>query len=272
MKNKWYLFLAFLLFALAGTGSNFFNNNGKKAPKGWVLKWEDNFDGKGLPDEAIWSYEEGYVRNNELQYYTSKRPENARLENGFLILEARKDNWQGNKITSASVHTYGKKDILYGRVEVRAQLPTGKGTWPAIWMLGNSIKNGTGWPACGEIDIMENVGYDPKVIHANVHTKAYNHVKGTNKGDKIVLDEPWNNFHVYAVEWNKDKIDFFVDDVKYFTFENEGGGNEVWPFDKSHYLILNFAFGGGWGGQEGVDESILPQKYLIDYVKVYEKK
>jgi beta-glucanase (GH16 family) len=159
-------------------------DNGQKEKNKWKLVWEDNFETKGLPNPEIWSYEEGYVRNNEAQFYTKERQENARVENGNLIIEARKDNWNGHEITSASIHTYGKKSILYGRVEVRAKLPTGRGTWPAIWMLGNSIRNGTRWPDCGEIDIMENVGYDPDVVHANIHTKAYNHSIGTAKGNK----------------------------------------------------------------------------------------
>ncbi len=236
----------------------------------WKLVWEDNFDYKGLPDPAIWSYEEGYVRNSEAQYYTKERKENARVEDGNLVIEARKDNWQGNEITSASIHTYGKKSILYGRVEVRAKLPTGRGTWPAIWMLGNSIRNGTRWPDCGEIDIMENVGYEPDVVHANVHTKAYNHSIGTAKGDKLTVEEPYNNFYTYTVEWSPEKIEFFIDDEPYMVYENENNGEATWPFDQPHYLILNLAIGGGWGGQKGIDQSIFPQKYYIDYVKVYE--
>lgn len=234
-----------------------------------TLVWEDNFDGNGLPNPEIWGYEVGYIRNKEAQNYTEKRLENARVENGSLIIEARADNWNGNKITSASLHTYGKKSILYGRVEVRAKLPTGVGTWPAIWMLGNSMKEGSRWPACGEIDIMENVGFDPDVVHANIHTKAYNHVKGTNKGNKIVIEKPYSDYHVYAVEWTENRMEFFVDDLSYFVFENEHTGADTWPFDKPHYLILNLAIGGGWGGQKGIDESIFPQKYYIDYVRVY---
>jgi len=248
------------------------NKSFTKAAVQWELVWEDNFDAAGLPNPKIWEYEVGYIRNNEAQYYTKERAENARIEDGNLIIEARNDNWNGNKITSASINTYGKKSILYGRVEVKAKLPTGFGTWPAIWMLGNTHNEGTRWPACGEIDIMENVGYEPDVIHANCHTKAYNHVKGTNKGDKITIAKPYNDFHIYAIEWFEDHIDFFVDDQKYFTFQNEKTGNDVWPFDKPHYLLINLAIGGGWGGQKGVDDKIFPQKYYIDYVKVYKEK
>jgi beta-glucanase (GH16 family) len=253
-----------IIFPLSSQGKTPVHEKGK-----WKLVWEENFDYKGLPNPAIWNYEEGFVRNNEVQYYTKRRAENARVEDGNLIIEARMDNWEGNKITSASIHTYGNKSIMYGRVEVRAKLPTGRGTWPAIWMLGNSFQTGTGWPACGEIDIMENVGYDPDVVHGNIHTKAYNHVLGTAKGHKLALERPYDKFYNYAIEWYNDRIEFFIDDECYLVYENENNGSDTWPFDKPHYLILNLAIGGSWGGQKGVDESIFPQKYYIDYVKVY---
>jgi beta-glucanase (GH16 family) len=236
----------------------------------WKLVWEDNFEKDGLPDKDIWSYEVGYLRNSEAQYYTENRLENARVENGNLIIEAKKDNWNGHEITSASLQTYGKKSMLYGKIEVRAKLPTGVGTWPAIWMLGNNIKSGTNWPACGEIDIMENVGFDPDAIHANVHTKAYNHTIGTNKGNKITLEKPSEEFHTYTVEWFENRMEFYVDDTRYFVFNNEHSGSDTWPFDQAYYLIINLAIGGGWGGQQGIDDAIFPQKYYIDYVKVYE--
>jgi beta-glucanase (GH16 family) len=274
-----YLIVALVFLAsFAGTGKKVDFADGKKgesltnAPVQWELVWEDNFDVAGLPNQKIWSYEEGYIRNKEAQYYTKERSENARVENGNLIIEARNDNWNGHKITAASINTYGKKSMLYGRIEVKAKLPTGVGTWPAIWMLGNVINEGKGWPACGEIDIMENVGFEPDIINANIHTKAYNHVKKTNKGSKITIEKPYNDYHVYAIEWFEDRIDFFVDDQKYFTFQNEKTGNDAWPFDKPHYLILNFAVGGAWGGQKGTDDKIFPQKFYIDYVKVFKQK
>jgi beta-glucanase (GH16 family) len=248
-------------------------NNRESEKTEWVLVWEDNFDNDGLPDSNIWTYEEGYVRNNENQYYTKNRLENARIESGNLVIEARKDNWEGNEITSASLHTFGKKSILYGKIEVRAKLPSGAGTWPAIWTLGDNVGE-IGWPACGEIDIMENVGFNPKVIYANIHTTAYNHRNGTNKGDNISIENPtpYLNFHVYSIEWIEDRIDFFVDKILYFTFKNEKTGNDAWPFDKSQYLILNLAIGGSWGGQQGINNSIFPAKYYIDYLRVYKMK
>lgn len=241
------------------------------APK-WDLVWEDNFEVPGLPDSTIWNYEVGYIANNEVQRYTKKRLENVRVEDGILIIEARKEFWKGDSITSGRINTYGKKSVLYGRIEVKAKLPTGIGTWPAIWMLGDAHKEGTRWPECGEIDIMENVGYEPDIIHANIHTKAYNHRIGTNKGNKISIEKPWENFNIYAVEWFEDHMDFYLNDELYFSYKNEGTGNDVWPFDKPHYILINLAIGGSWGGNKGIDDSIFPQKFYIDYVRVYKKK
>ncbi len=247
------------------------------------LVWSDEFDKPGLPDPAKWDYEVGFIRNNEQQYYTRARKENARVEDGMLIIEARKERFpiaaraskkgKGRDFadyTSASLITRGKADWIYGRIEVRAKLPTGRGMWPAIWMLGRNIGQ-VGWPACGEIDIMENVGFDPDVIHGNIHTKLYNHVRRTNKGSRLTLRNPHQDFHVYAIDWAPDRIDFLVDKTKYFTFKNEGKGPDVWPYDRPQYLILNIAVGGAWGGQKGIDDSIFPQRMYVDYVRVYQK-
>ncbi len=263
--------LATLLIATIAAAASAAGSSTKDIEKdGWKLVWHEEFDREGLPDPNKWGYEEGFIRNREKQYYTKARKENCRVEDGKLIIEARKEQYRDGQYTSASIKTRGKAEWLYGRIEVRAKLPTGRGMWPAIWMLGNNPEHRR-WPACGEIDIMENVGFDPERIHANVHTEAYNHVKGTNKGAKIKIEKPWRDYHVYAIEWHTDHIDFFVDDQKYFTFENEGKGNAVWPFDKPHYLILNAAIGGSWGGQKGIDDSIFPQKYYVDYVRVFKQ-
>lgn len=237
---------------------------------GWELVWSDEFDRDGLPDPSRWRYEEGLVRNDEAQYYTRERPENARVEDGFLVIEARREPFADADYTSASVTTRGVASWRYGRIEVRAKLPTGRGMWPAIWMLGENIDE-VGWPECGEIDIMENVGFDPDRIHANVHTEAFNHVLGTNLGASVEIPRPYEDFHLYAVEWSADRIDFYVDGEQYFSFGNSGAGAAEWPFDQPHFLILNAAIGGGWGGQQGIDDSIFPQQYLIDYVRVYQR-
>lgn len=234
----------------------------------WELAWADEFDRDGAPDPARWTYEHGNVRNHEKQFYTRERAENARVEKGNLILEARKDGWEGHDVTSASLTTQDRVHILRGRVEVRAQLPSGRGTWPAIWMLGIDIRS-KGWPACGEIDIMENVGFEPGVIHGTVHTRVNNHTKGTAKGSQTRLPGAHDGFHVYALEWFADRMDFFVDDRRYFTYRNDGGGEGTWPFERPAYLLLNLAIGGAWGGQKGVDDAIFPQRMTVDYVRVY---
>jgi beta-glucanase (GH16 family) len=238
-------------------------------PAGWSLVFADEFDAPGALDPAKWGYEIGYVRNQEKQYYTS-RSENVRAEGGSLVIEGRKEAYQGYGYTSASINTLGRFEFLYGRVEVRAKIPTGNGSWPAIWMLGTN-RTQVGWPTCGEIDIMENVGFEPTRIHGTVHTAAYNHVQGTAKGASVTIANPWEDFHVYAMEWYPDHIDVFVDGQKYFTFRNEGTGSRAWPFDKPQYLLVNLAIGGSWGGQKGIDDSRFPTKYLVDYVRIYKQ-
>lgn len=237
-------------------------------PSRWSLVWADEFDRPGAPDSTIWTPEVGYLRNGEKQYYTQGRPENARVENGLLVIEARKDNWENKPVTSASLTTKGKRPLLYGRIAVRAKIPTGRGTWPAIWTLGENIPQ-AGWPACGEIDILENVGYDPKKIHGNIHCKTYNHMKRTGKGRSITAEAPWSQFHEYAVEWYEDRIEFFFDDTRYFVFRKESDDPAVWPFARPQYLIINLAMGGGWGGQKGIDDSLYPHRFEIDWVRYY---
>jgi beta-glucanase (GH16 family) len=234
------------------------------APSGaWMLVFNDDFDSDGPPDASKWGYELGYIRNDEKQYYTS-RPENARVE-------GRKEEYRGYSYTSASLNTLGKFEFTYGRVEVRAKLPTGNGAWPAIWMLGVN-RTQVGWPTCGEIDIMENVGFDPRRIHGSVHTAAYNHTIQTQKTASVTVSDPWSDFHTYAMAWHADRIEVSVDGQVYFTFRNEQAGARTWPFDKPQYLLVNFAIGGGWGGQKGIDETRFPQKFLIDYVRIYQQK
>jgi beta-glucanase (GH16 family) len=249
----------------------------EQIPRGWQLVWADEFDYGGLPDPAKWSYDAGGHGwgNKELQFYTERRKENARVEDGRLVIEARRDNWDGHEYTSARLVTKGKGDWTYGRFEAAARLPSGRGTWPAIWMLPTHKSYGEGvWPDDGEIDIMEHVGFDPDVVHSSVHTRAYYHSIGTQKTAKVNVPTARTGFNVYAVEWTPEEIRGYVNGQHYFTFRNERltkpeADYKQWPFDKPFHLILNVAVGGGWGGAKGVDESIWPQRMEIDYVRVY---
>lgn len=245
----------------------FFSASAQQSRK---LVWSDEFDYKGLPDSSRWSYNEGGHGwgNQELEYYTSRRLRNARVENGHLVIEAIKEKQGNNDYTSARLVTKGKGDWLYGRVEVRAKIPAGRGTWPAIWMLSSHTP--LRWPDDGEIDIMEHVGYDPGIVHASIHCKKYYHSIGTQKTATINVPAFSDSFHVYSLDWDAEKITMAVDGKTYFTFGNEHTGREAWPFDQPMYLLLNIAVGGGWGGQKGVDDSIFPQRMEVDYVRVYQ--
>src|SRR6056297_444221 len=238
-----------------------------------LLIWHDEFDGVGHPDSSLWNYDTGGDGwgNEELQYYTERRLKNARVENGRLIIEAHQEYYRGNDYTSARLTTKNTGDWVYGRMEVRAKLPAGRGTWPAIWMLPTQWIYGDGsWPDNGEIDIMEHVGYDEGTIHGTIHTNAYNHMDGTQKSGQIEVPEATEIFHEYAIEWTQSEIRWYVDDELYFTFENGGSGWRVWPFDHPFHMLLNVAIGGTWGGAEGVDNSIFPVQMEMDYVRIYQ--
>lgn len=232
------------------------------------LVWADEFDYTGLPDPSKWGYEEGLVRNHEAQHYTRERINNARVADGVLTITAHKENFEGAAYTSASINTKGLFEFTYGRIEVRAKLPEGRGTWPAIWTLGANMDE-VGWPACGEIDIMEFVGFEPGKVYANVHTGDYNHTKGTGRGGSIIADRPFADFHIYAVEWSADRMDFYMDDHQYFTCQRKNEGIGEWPFFAPQYLLINLAIGGAWGGEQGIDDTIFPVSYQIDYVRIY---
>lgn len=238
---------------------------------GYRLVWYDEFNGSTL-STTKWQYQTanaGWV-NNELQTYVAGRsPQNkkvAEVSNGTLKINAFKEN---GKVYSARI--YGRKSTgwKYGYFEARIKLPKGKGTWPAFWMMPVA---GGSWPACGEIDIMEEVGADPGKIATTIHCGAYNHPKGTQKG--VTLDVPTSEdeFHVYALEWTADYVRMYVDGRPALNFPNDGkGDNNTWPFNKAFYVILNLAWGGDWGGYAGVDESALPITMEVDYVRVYQK-
>ncbi len=240
------------------------------------LVWSDEFDYTGLPDSSKWNYDLGDGcpnvcgwGNNEAQYYTADN-KNVRVENGVLIIEAHKDSLGGKAYTSTRIVSRKKGDWTYARIEVRAKLPKGKGTWPAIWMLPTDWEYG-GWPASGEIDIMEHVGHNPGQVHGTIHTEAYNHIKRTQKEGTIHLPDAQEEFHVYAINWTKNKIDFMVDGNTYHTVKRDKKDDHTgWPFDKRFHLVMNIAVGGFWGGMQGIDDSIFPQKMEIDYVRVYQ--
>ena len=235
------------------------------------LVWADEFNRDGLPDSTKWGYDKGNHGwgNNELQYYTHNRLQNSRVEKGMLVIEAVKENYDSSRYTSARLLTKNKGDWKYGRVEVRAKLPKGRGIWPAIWMLPTKWEYG-GWPRSGEIDIMEFVGYLPDSVYGTVHTKAFNHTIGTQSSGSLYRTDLSEAFHVYSMEWTADKISFFIDGVLLHDFANNKAGIDAWPFDKEFHLLLDVAVGGNWGGKMGVDNAIFPQRMLVDYVRVYQ--
>lgn len=240
--------------------------------EGWKLTWSEEFNYSGLPDSTIWNYAEGGngYGNRELQYYTKADTNNAIVKDGKLFITALKQTRDKNQYTSARLNSQNKAEFQYGRIEVRAKLPAGRGTWPAIWMLGKNRAE-AGWPTCGEIDIMEHVGYDKDTIHGTIHTQAYNHMKGTQKGKTIFIENPYTAFHVYSIEWTQEKIDFLLDGVVYNHIVNEHLSTNEWPFDQPFYLILNLAVGGNWGGKKGIDETVFPAVMEVDYVRVFSK-
>ncbi len=244
--------------------------------EGWALVWNDEFDGPALNLEK-WSYEIGGHGwgNNELQYY-SDDDSTAFIQDGKLVIRAdlvpqgtgSSDNLR--YFSSARLRTSGKGDWRYGRIEVKAKLALGQGIWPAIWMLPTDWMYG-GWPESGEIDIMEHVGYDPGRVHGSIHTGSYNHKINTQRGGSKLLDKISSKFYVYAIEWYEDRIDFLIDDSKYFSFQNDGKNDfNTWPFNQRFHLLINIAVGGDWPGSP--DETTqFPTEMEVEYVRVYEK-
>jgi len=243
-------------------------------PPGYALVWADEFTGTGLPDVSKWSYDTeanatGWY-NHELQYYAAARLENSQVANGELIITARKEaltaapDYGRQAYTSARLITRGKVSWTYGFFEVRAKLPCGQGTWPAIWMLG---ANNDPWPANGEIDIMEQVGMKPAEITGTIHTTATAGTFGIGGVTQVI--DACTNFHNYQLTWTAESLVIGVDNVPYFTYRNPGAGKASWPFDAPQYLILNLAIGGDMGGP--VDDSIFPAQMKVEYVRVYQK-
>ncbi|WP_443945735.1 family 16 glycosylhydrolase [Pedobacter sp. AW1-32] len=231
--------------------------------------WRDEFDNNGAPLIRNWTYDIGGSGwgNNELQYYTNSLS-NASVANGLLTITAQKENTEGKAFTSARLVTRGKLDVLYGRFEIRAKLPSGRGTWPAIWMLPTDRVYGD-WPKSGEIDIMEHVGYDQNVVHFSTHSEAYYFKINTQKTSTKVIESASSAFHLYRVDWTPDAIRGYYDNEQVFECINEKKSYKEWPFDQKFHLLLNVAVGGDWGGAKGVDESIWPQTMQVDYVRYY---
>ncbi|MCA1196643.1 glycoside hydrolase family 16 protein [Sphingomonas sp. R647] len=259
-------FLMAALVALSGQAE-------PDAPR-YQLVWADEFDRDGLPDATKWSWDTHANKagwyNNELQYYAADRAENARVENGRLIITARRESLTdrpdhgGQRYTSARLITKGKAEWTYGMIEVRAKLPCGKGSWPAIWMLGATAN----WPDGGEIDIMEHVGKLPGDVFGTIHTRS---TAGTyGNGGKIRVEDACTAFHDYQIVWTPDAISFAVDGKAYHRYRNTGTGAAQWPFDQPQYLLLNLAIGGAMGGE--VDDAIFPTRFEIDHVRVYQRK
>ena len=233
------------------------------AEDGTTLIWSDDFKTDGAPNPDKWGFDIGTGSNGwgngESQYYTS-RSENVIVENGVLKITAKKENYQGSQYTSTRLLTKGKFDFKYGRVEVKAKLPIGGGTWPAIWMLGSNFET-VSWPACGEIDIMEHVGNDQNKIHSTLHYP--NNSGGNANGNSLAVANVSSEFHVYEVVWDENNITFTADGIQVHTFSNN---NNV-PFNHNFFLILNVAMGGSFGG--AIDANFTESTMEIDYIKVF---
>jgi beta-glucanase (GH16 family) len=239
-----------------------------EVPEGWELVWHDEFDGDTI-DEENWTYDLGGHGwgNGESQHYTN-RSENARIEDGMLVIEARQESYMGSYYTSARLKSEGLQEFQYGRIEARLKVPAGRGLWPAFWMLGSNFGT-VGWPDCGEIDIMEYIGREPDLILGTIHGPGYSGALGLshwNRQDYDIADD----FHTYAVEWDEDQITWFYDGEEYGTYTRRNLGQREWVFDQPFFIILNLAVGGTLPGPIGLD-TVFPAQYLIDYVRVFQQ-
>jgi len=237
----------------------------------YCLVWEDQFNIDGKPNPSIWNIETGGhgFGNNEDQYYTANA-KNIFVKDGLLNVVAYKEDYENRHYTSAKLTTQDKKIISYGKIEVMAKLPEGKGTWPAIWLLGQNMKQ-VGWPMCGEIDMVEHVGKNPNHFHFSLHAKDYNFHKNNQPTFVYQEDHMIEDFHEYSMVWDEKAISFFIDKKPMVRFEKGLKKTKAeWPYDDPFYLILNLAIGGWWGGE--IDDKIFPVSMLIKYVKIYERR
>jgi beta-glucanase (GH16 family) len=252
----------------AGTGTSTNTTTNKVYTFDTTPTWAEEFNTGTAPDTSKWGYDTGGDGwgNHELEYYTNGS--NVSISNGNLIITTKKENIGSNNYSSARLFSKGTGNFTYGRIEVRAKIPGGKGTWPAIWMLPTDYAYGP-WPNSGEMDIMEHVGYDPYNIYVTMHTGAYNHILNTQKGVTIPVSTALSDYHTYRLDWTPASVTAFIDDSQVMVFKNEGTGYMAWPFDKRFHLMLNMAVGGDWGGAQGVDDSSFPCTMQVDYVRVY---
>lgn len=240
----------------------------------WVEVWKDEFNYIGLPDSSRWNFDtEGNAwdwGNKESQFYTKNDTSNAYVDGEFLIITARRKRVGKKKYTSSRLTSQYKGDWKYGKLEIRAKVPQGDGTWPAIWMLPSNDTYGD-WPNSGEIDIMEYVGSDTSHVFGTIHTKSFNHVIGTERSAAKYIENVAEDFHIYGIEWEEEEIRFYVDEKLYFTYKKEGETPDEWPFDQKFHILLNLAIGGEMGGTEGIDDSLFPHEFVIDYVRVFQR-
>jgi beta-glucanase (GH16 family) len=242
-------------------------------PDGYVIAWADEFANSGLPDASHWQHDTGRNKagwhNHELQYYSKDRLANAQVRDGKLIITARKEqmsaqaDWGGQQYSSARLITAERREWTYGFFEIRAKLPCGKGTWPAIWMLGSQ----GAWPAGGELDIMEQVGSNPARVFSTVHTTSGSGDHGA--GEAVQVADACLAFHNYQMDWTAQQVRFGIDGRTHLIYRNSGSGHDQWPFDLPQFLILNLAIGGDLGGT--VDDEIFPVRMEVDYVRVYQR-
>ncbi len=272
MKKNQIILVIIMLTLIVGIAAYSLWSFSKKAAipvrEGWTLSWHDEFDTKKI-DSEIWTFDlgAGGWGNGEAEYYTN-RPENARIEKGMLVIEARQEKYEGSYYTSARLKTQDLQEVLYGRVEARIKVPSGLGLWPAFWMLGSDF-DGTNWPDCGEIDIMEHIGKEPDLILGTLHGPGYSGALGKsqwNRQNYNIADE----FHTYAIEWEADQIRWYYDDIEYFKVNRTDLNDNKWVFDKPFFVILNLALGGTLPGPIGLDTEFPAQMY-VDYVRVYQK-
>jgi len=270
--NKIFCLLGIFIFFSACHSASTGSPSGKMQERdngNFKLVWNDEFDYTGQPDSSKWSFEIGNGKkgwgNNELEYYTNHLS-NANVKEGKLVITARKEQIDGFNYTSARLITQHKFAFTYGRIDVSAKLPGGKGIWPAIWMLGDDIET-VGWPACGEVDIMEHIGKEPDRIHGSIHTPS----SFGNTLNTAIINVPDCEaaFHVYSVEWDKQEIRYYIDNSFYYSYHPDVYNDDTWPFNKKLFIILNVAVGGNFGG--AVDANIFPQSMEVGFVRVFQK-